>query len=186
MYSKPSQEQRSNKCFVFLLAAFVLLCAILLVFASIVLRVKKPLLHFESASVNNLSYRTSPSPSFKLTMVAKITVNNPNFGNLDYGNSSVTVLYGNSRIAERELEGGRVKAGEIKALNVTLNLRSDPVVSSGNLSNDILSGAFNLTGYTKLTGTVHLLKFLKKNKSTELACVLRLNLTSYSVQNLQC
>ncbi|XP_028774760.1 late embryogenesis abundant protein At1g64065 [Neltuma alba] len=183
---KGRHEQRSSKWFVFLLAAFVLLCAIILGFASIVLRVKRPLLQLESVSVNHLSYRTSPSPSFNLKMVAQITVKNPNLGRFDYGNSSVTVLYEGSSVGDRELQSGTVKSREIRAVNVTLNLSSEKVLSSGNLSSDILSGAFNLTAYTKLTGTVHLLKFLKKKKSTEMACVMRLNLTSNSVQNLKC
>ncbi|KAI9108385.1 hypothetical protein K1719_020576 [Acacia pycnantha] len=185
--NKAKHEKRSNKCFVFLLAAFVILCAITLVFASLVLRVKRPLLQFESVSVNHLSHTTlQSSPSFNLTMVAQISVKNPNLGRFEYGNSSVKVLYGGSIVGDRELQSGRVKGRENRAINVSLNLRWDHVLSSGNLSSEILSRDFNLTAYTKLTGYVRLLKFFDKKRSTEMACLMRLNLTSNSVQNLQC
>ena len=189
---KAKQEQRSNKCFVFTLATFVFLCAITLCFASLVLRVKKPLLQLESVSVNHMNYTTSSpssqSPPFNLTMVAHISVQNPNLGRFDYKNSTLKVLYGDFIVGDIEFQGGRVKGREDKGINVSLNLRWDDKVllSYGNLSNGINSGAFNLTAYTKLTGFVHLIKFLGKKKSTEMSCVIRLNPTSNSVQNLQC
>lgn len=183
---KPTHKQRSNKCFVLVLAALVILCAILLAFASVVLRARTPLLQFQSASVNHITYNTSPSPFFNLTMIAHLSFNNPNFGSFDYENRNVSLLYGNSTVGHRELGNGRVKARQTKGMNVTLNLRSDELLLTGNLTNDILSGILNLTSYTELTGIIHLLKIFNKKRTTQMACTIHLNLTSHLIHNFQC
>ncbi|KHN25670.1 hypothetical protein glysoja_018244 [Glycine soja] len=57
---------------------------------------------------------------------------------------------------------------------------------SENLSIDISSGSLNLTSNVKFSGTVHMLKIINIRKTIEMACAMKLNLTSHTIQGIQC
>ncbi|GAB4857454.1 hypothetical protein Ancab_015363 [Ancistrocladus abbreviatus] len=93
------RSSRSSKCFVCLLATFVLLFLILLIFSLIVLQVRTPSLLLSSVSLKTLSY--DYSPSINITMQVKIAIKNNNFGNLELDKSSrLSILYRNSTIGD--------------------------------------------------------------------------------------
>ncbi|KAF7828209.1 late embryogenesis abundant protein [Senna tora] len=174
--NKPTHtQQRSGRCFVFLFAAFVMLCALLLVFASVVLRPRTPLLQLQSASLNH----TPSSPFF---ILSHLTLTNPNFGTFAYHSGNMSVFYGNSTVGDAELGSGAVKGREVKSIDVPLNLRSN----DNNNSHDILYGSLNLTTYIELRGTIRLLKIFNKKRTAHLACTIHLNLTSHSIHSYQC
>ncbi|KAI4326883.1 hypothetical protein L6164_019407 [Bauhinia variegata] len=178
--SKSTRKQGTNKCFVYILASFVVLFAVVLVFASIAFRVKSPQIELRSATASHITSITSPSPSFNVTMIAYLTIKNPNFGRFDYDNSTVRVLYEGASVGEKGFASARVKARQTKGINITVNSGIILVTS------DINSWMLNLTSYTKLNGKVHLFKILKKTTTTEMACIMNLNLTSKSIQDFQC
>ncbi|KAK7253069.1 hypothetical protein RIF29_37474 [Crotalaria pallida] len=183
-------QQRSSKCLVYALTSFVTLFALWLIFASIVLRVTDPKLKLRSARVMHISYSILPSsPSFNITMIATMTIMNPNFGHFDYGNGSVmSVVYGNVSVGVGEICGDTMEARENKEINVMVNVRSSKKLVSGNnnLTNQIHSGTLELRNYAKLSGTVNLLKIVKKKKTIEMDCIMNLNLTAHSVHHIQC
>ncbi|MED6203567.1 hypothetical protein PIB30_000653 [Stylosanthes scabra] len=185
LYYKPTHQQRSSsKCFVFLLAAFVFLCAALLVFASIV-RIRNPQVKLTSATLTQIHYSSTTSSSFNATLLAHLTITNPNYGGFSYDNSEVSVVYGGGvRFGDiARLGKDTVKARESKGINVSMKVRSPNNVTllAGNHS-----GAFNLTSYAKFNGTVRLLKIIKKRNNIEVACLINLNFTSHQVQAIHC
>ncbi|KAI4315480.1 hypothetical protein L6164_028281 [Bauhinia variegata] len=180
------KEERSNKCFVYIFATFVILFALALGFASIVLRVTSPQIELRSATVNHIKYITSPSPSFNVTMIAYLTIKNPNFGRFNYDNSTVSVQYEGASVGDGGFGSARLKARETKGMNLTVNMRSTKLLVTGNLTSDINSGMLNLTSYAKLSGKVHLFKIFQKTTTAEMACIMNLNLTSKSIQDFQC
>lgn len=179
-------QKRTSKCLVYTLAGLTTLLAVWLVFASVVLRVRDPKLELRSARVMHISYRsTSPSASFNVTMIARMSIMNPNFGGFDYGNSTVSVMYGVVSVGAWEMSGAIIEARETKEINVMVNMRL-LVRSGNNVTNEIHSGILKLRSYTKLSGTVHLLKMVKKRKIVGMACSMNLNLTSHSIHRIQC
>ncbi|KAJ1416150.1 Late embryogenesis abundant protein [Sesbania bispinosa] len=183
---KPVREERSSKCFVFVLAAFVMCCAVLLAFASL-LRLRSPEIKLRSATLNHISYNSaSPSASFNATVIAHISIKNPNYGAFSYENSTVRILYAGVKVGDREIRSNRVNGRETKEMNVMVNVKSSKLPVTGNLSSDINSGTLNLTSYAKFSGTVQLLKIINKRKTIEMACIMNLNLTSHAIQGIQC
>ncbi|CAL0332005.1 unnamed protein product [Lupinus luteus] len=181
-------QKRSSKCLVYILAGFVTLLAIWVVFSSIVLHVTDPNLELRSARVIHISYNTSPSLSFNITMIATMKIMNPNFGHFNYGDSSVSVVHGAASIGGWEISGAKVEARESKEFNVMVNMISSKILlgSGNNITNGIHSGMLELRSYAKLSGTIHLLKIVKKMKTIEMNCVMNLNLTSQSFHYIQC
>ncbi|KAL2348005.1 hypothetical protein Fmac_002005 [Flemingia macrophylla] len=110
MYPSRKQEKKTSKCLVYTLACFVTLFSVWFVFASIVLRVADPEIEFRSASLmhstNHYSV-SSHSHTFNVTMIARVTLFNPNFGPFHFGDSTVSVLYGDSTVGASDLEGAK-------------------------------------------------------------------------------
>ncbi|TKY70984.1 Late embryogenesis abundant protein [Spatholobus suberectus] len=188
MFPSRIEEKQSSKCLVYTLTGFVTLFAVWFVFASIVLRVGDPEIQLRSARLmhNTHNHNVSLSSPFNVTMIASVTLTNPNFGRFYYGNSTVSVLYGASSVGAWELEGARVGARDTKEINFMVLMRFNKLLVKGNLTNDIRSGMLKLRSYAKLSGTVHVLKMVKKRKTIEMACIMNLNLTSHSIHHLQC
>ncbi|GMY30434.1 late embryogenesis abundant protein At1g64065-like [Fagus crenata] len=184
---KAMKKERRGKCFVYVFAGIVIQCIIVLVLAFIVSHVKIPAAKLRLVTMKNVKYNTTaPSNLFNATMVAEVTIKNKNFGRFKFENSTFRVLYEGMVIGERKLRHGRVKARTGQAMNVTVELRSNRLWDTKNLSSDIKSGRLNLSSYANLSGTVHVMKIIKKRKITELSCTMTLNLTSRVVQDLQC
>lgn len=184
---KPKHKERSSKCLVFVLVVFVILCALVLVSACI-LRVTSPEIKLTAATLNKISYSSSPSASFNATVTTHLSIRNPNYGGgFSYENSKVIMCYYGLRVGDRVISSDTVKARENHGMNVTINVRSGKLPIGGNLTSDInSSGMLNLTSYAKFSGTVELLKIFNKRKSIEMACTMNLNLTSHAVQGIQC
>ena len=109
---KPSNhpvQQRSSKWPVYVLAGIALQGMVLLVFSIAVLRVETPKVGLHTAVVESLEYATSSSVSLNATMMAKMSINNNNFGRFQFGDSISAVMYGNMTVG-----GGRIRSGRAR------------------------------------------------------------------------
>ncbi|XP_020204646.1 uncharacterized protein LOC109789983 [Cajanus cajan] len=168
-----NQERRSAICFVCCLATFVILCALLLVFA-ILVRPRSPHVRLTSAKSNQNSYNT--------TVTFFLTIENPNYGSFSYENTNMIVLHAGGKIGQRKIAGGIVGYGDTKQVNATVNVRS----VTASLFSGINSGSLNITSYGKFSGTVHLLKIMNVRKTVEMTCDMKLDLASSVIQGIQC
>ncbi|CAK9156565.1 unnamed protein product [Ilex paraguariensis] len=182
-----THHQRSSKCFVYTLAAVVFLSMVLLIFASVVLRVDTPNVEIRSAWMENLRYGTSPSPSLNLTLISEVAVDNKNFGRFKLEKSSkASLLHGNETVGDTEINVWGVRARETKRVNATVQVRANGLWASMNFSREIDSGLVKLSSYAKLRGEVLVMKKLKRNKTAIMNCTMILNLTSQAIHNLLC
>ncbi|KAG4386296.1 hypothetical protein AAZX31_11G020200 [Glycine max] len=193
--SRKEEKQSSSKCLVYALVVLVAILFIWLVFASIVLRVVDPQIQLKSARLmhNTKNHSFSSTSSLNVTMIARVSLTNPNlFGRFYYGNSRVSVLYGASIVGAWELEGARLEGRETKEIDFMVHMRFSTklLVIMRNLTNDTAhsdsAGMLKLRSYAKLSGTVHVLNMVNKKKTLGMACIMNLNLTSYSTQHFQC
>uniref|UniRef100_A0A5B7BVH7 Late embryogenesis abundant protein LEA-2 subgroup domain-containing protein n=1 Tax=Davidia involucrata TaxID=16924 RepID=A0A5B7BVH7_DAVIN len=181
------RNQQSSKCLVYVLAFIVLQSIAILAFALIVLRVKSPQVKLSSVAIKNLRYVTAPLPSVNMTMTAEVAVSNNNFGRFKYQNSNAVVLYGKAKIGDVKINRGRVRARGTVRMNVTVQVRSNGLLSDDkNFSSDISSGLLKLSSYAKLSGEVHVMKIINKRKTVEMNCTMDLNLKTQAIQDLRC
>ncbi|KAK7406082.1 hypothetical protein VNO78_07699 [Psophocarpus tetragonolobus] len=156
--SNRTRKERSGKCFVYVLATFVMLFALVLVFACVV-RVRNPHLELTSATFNNA------------TLLIVFTIYNPNFGPFYYHHCSLSVLYAGATIANSIINGGAVDFRQTKHIYLTLNLRSHKVTTAN--------------FFAKCSGTVDLFTIIDVRKTVQMACPMNLDFTSHAVQAFQ-
>lgn len=185
---KALRKERTNKCFVYIFAGIVFLCAILLIFALIVFRSKSPDVRLRSVAVKSLRYSKSPSPSLNATLVAVVTIRNPNFGPYVFGNNnSASFLYGGAKLGEHKIGGGEARWKGTERMSITMEVRSSRLPEgSNNLSGDLNSGFVNLSSYCRFTGKVHLLKIFKNRKTAKMNCNMTLVLRTKTIKDLRC
>ncbi|OWM85272.1 late embryogenesis abundant protein At1g64065-like [Punica granatum] len=218
-YTTPLKPERrwsryhrtSSRLVVYLFALFVLFCAALLAFALIV-RPKAPRFRMSEVRIKSLTYSynnnnnnnsmqlgglSSSAASLNATLVAVITVSNPNFGRFDHEKATVRVVYGGALfVGEKAVRPGRAGARGTERLELEIEVgktsgqaldESNSV--AGNFTRDVGSGLVKLRSYGRLSGRVYYLmgsEKVKKRKTADMNCEMKLNLTSRLVQDLAC
>ncbi|KAH7550194.1 hypothetical protein JRO89_XS13G0153100 [Xanthoceras sorbifolium] len=178
-----NHQEKSSKILVYFLALIVISSAVLLVFASIVLRANTPRLKLRSVSVKNLVHINS---TFNGTLVTELTLRNQNFGSFRFRNGTGEVFYGSVTVGEMKIREGRVRARATEGLKVTVDVRSNQFVEARNLSSDLNSGVLKLSSHVQLHGRVNLLNIIKRKKRPEMSCSMTLVLRSKSIEDLVC
>ncbi|XVF50906.1 hypothetical protein PTKIN_Ptkin04bG0141200 [Pterospermum kingtungense] len=181
------KRKKRMKLFAYAAAFAVFQTIVILVFSLTVMRIKNPKFRVRSITVEDLTYNSTPnSPSFNMKLNAEVTVKNTNFGHFKFENTTILFDYGGVQVGEAFVEKGRAKARSTKKMNVTVDLNSNNIKANSNLGSDILSGILTLTSHSKLSGKVHLMKLIKKNKSAGMNCTLTVNLASRAIQDMKC
>ncbi|XP_059440735.1 late embryogenesis abundant protein At1g64065-like [Corylus avellana] len=178
--SRPARST-TGRCFVCVLAGFVVLSVVVLVFAATVLRVKSPDAKLTSVTVKSLTYGGSPSPSFNATLVAEMSVKNMNFGYFEFESGVANVRYGGVIVGKRRIVGGVLNAKGTMKMNITVDLTASNVSEI-----DVNSGVLELGSYAKLRGRICSMKILKKIKTAEMNCTMTINLTAATINDLLC
>lgn len=181
--AKELQQKRRMRKLAIVTAFVVFLTVIILVFSQTVMSVKTPKLRIRSIDIEDLTISSS-NTSFHMKFDAEIGVKNTNFGEFKFDESSITFFYrGNDdQIGDASVEKGKAKARSTKKMNVTTEVET----ANSNLANDVRSGFLTLTGQSKLSGKVHLMKVFKKKKTAEMNCTITVNLENKVVQDLRC
>uniref|UniRef100_A0A5B6ZV42 Late embryogenesis abundant protein LEA-2 subgroup domain-containing protein n=1 Tax=Davidia involucrata TaxID=16924 RepID=A0A5B6ZV42_DAVIN len=187
--SQSDQELRRKKklkLYAYIAAFAVFQTIIILVFALIVMRIKTPDVKIRSVTVQNLNVGTA---SYNMTLIAEVTVRNKNFGDYKYDNSTMSINYGTAAdviIGDGLIPKGNAKAKKTRRVNVTMEVSSNGVSDPSQVTSDINSGILMFNSHATLRGKVHLMKIMKKRKTTEMNCTMALNLTSRAIQDLNC
>jgi hypothetical protein len=174
-------RRRTGRCFVCVLAGFVVLSFVVLVFAATVLRVKSPDAILTSVTAKNLRYGGSSSPSFNATLVAEMSIKNMNFGHFEFASGAANVQYGGVIVGKRKIVGGVLNAKGTMKMNITVD------VTASNVSEiDVNSGVLELRSYARLRGRICSMKIIQKMKTAEMNCTMTINLTAATINDLIC
>lgn len=182
------KQGSSSKCFVYILLLLVLVSIALLVFGSVVLRIKAPRLKAALVEIKNLEYASNSGfASLNMIMVAQIKIDNANFGRFKFKKGSTSVVYGNTILGTTNIKGGLVRGRNAKRINVTIQVKgNNGLAENMNFSSDLGSGLVKLSSYAKLRGEVRLLKFISRHRASFMNCSMSLDLPSQAVLDLRC
>ncbi|KAG2681022.1 hypothetical protein I3760_11G125100 [Carya illinoinensis] len=117
------------------------------------------------------------------TVLADVSVKNPNAVAFRYGNSTTTVYYREERVGEGTIPHGKAKARRTQRMNMTMYIMLDKIFSAPSYGNDSSSGALPMSTFTKLSGRVKILKISKKNVVVQMNCTLTYNVMSQAIQD---
>ncbi|PIN01556.1 hypothetical protein CDL12_25931 [Handroanthus impetiginosus] len=185
--SKGEGKRSTKKCLAYVAAFVVFQTAIILIFALTVMKVRSPKIRFNVIAVESFSSNNSTTSSINMRLLAQVDIKNTNFGHFKYNNSTLTVLYDGVPLGEVVIPQGRAKARKTRRFNVAVDLSSERLSGNGNnLGNDINSGILRLRSEGRVSGKVHLMKIIKRNKSGVMNCDWSINLGTRQVENLRC
>ncbi|XP_050377951.1 uncharacterized protein LOC126795162 [Argentina anserina] len=178
------KRQKRIKLAMYIGGFIVFQIIVMTVFGLTVMKVKTPKVRLGAIDIQSLN-SVSATPSFDTTFTTEIRVKNTNWGPYKFDASTATFMY--QGVAVGQVSIPKTKAGmrSTKTIDVTVSLNSNGLPSS-NLGSDLNAGILTLSSQAKLTGKVELMFIMKKKKSANMDCTIAFDLSSKTVQALQC
>ncbi|CAA2969813.1 Hypothetical predicted protein [Olea europaea subsp. europaea] len=195
LHSKEARKKKRMKCLLYIAIFAVFQTAIILLFALTVMKIRTPKFRVQSATFDTFNFSSNTNPSFNMSMNIEVGVKNTNFGHIEVGvkntnfghykfrNSTINFLYDGLIVGEAFVPEARARARSTKKFNIFVNLSLGNVPQLGS---DLDSGILSLKSKSTLNGKVELFKVLKKKKSTEMDCILAINLRQQLIGDLRC
>lgn len=170
-----------------LIQAVVIIILVLTVF-----RVKDPIIKMNGVTVtkldliNNNGTNPMPRPGSNMTLIADVSVKNPNVASFKYSNTSTTLYYHGTMVGEARGPPGRAKAQRTMRMNITVDIIADQILASPNLNADLTSGVLTMSSYSRIGGRVNILNIIKKHVTVRMNCSMTVNISSQAIQNQVC
>ncbi|XP_022145906.1 late embryogenesis abundant protein At1g64065 [Momordica charantia] len=184
-----ASERCINACCIYLFAGAAAACVAVLILGLTVVRVKTPTAKLSSVAVKNLSYGFSPNPFVDATLIAEVTIENPNFGEFKYEeNTDASFIYYGVAAGIGEVKRVSVNAKGVKRTSFSVEVKTNASVADVDyMSYDLASlKRMNMSCIAEFEGRVRLLKLFKEMKVSLLKCTMTLNFSSHAIHNLAC
>ncbi|XP_035543627.1 uncharacterized protein LOC118347702 [Juglans regia] len=170
-------RRRCIKCCGCFTALFLILAVVMLVLAFTVFHIKDPVIRMNSVTLQ----QPVGAGALRATVIADVSVKNPNLVAFRYGNSTTTVYYRGEMVGEGTIPQGKAKARRTQRMNMTMYIMLDKILAVPSYNKDSNSGALPMSTFTKLSGSVKILKIKKKNVVVEMNCSFTYNVTSKAI-----
>lgn len=169
---KMIKKKRYIQCCGCVVALFLILAVVVLVLFFTVFRIHDPKIRMNSVTIQRLELLPNGSlrTDVNVTLLADVSVKNPNVATFKFDNSTTLIYYGGSVVGEAIHLRGKAKARRTLRRNVTVVIIPDNIMDVPSLSSDINSGELNISSYTHISGRVKILNIIKKNVVVKLNC----------------
>lgn len=165
-------------------AILLILSVIILILAFTVFHIRDPMIKMNSLALQKVVLVNGALPEdANITVIADVSVKNPNAVSFTYDNSTSTISYRGTVVGETKIPSGKAKAKHTLRMNLTIHIVADKVLAVPGLSSDWTSGALTLNSYTKLSGRVKILNIIKRNVVVETNCTIHYNVKSGAIQD---
>ncbi|KAJ1396203.1 Late embryogenesis abundant protein [Sesbania bispinosa] len=140
------------------LALLMLLATVLIVVILTIFHVKHPIVQINSVGVAKLN------PISNTTLIADVSIKNPNFASFEYSNTTTTLYYHGIMVGEARGPPRRAKARHTIRMTVTMNVITQRIICSPYFKKDLRSGVFITIGrFSGVPGKVKILNLFKKH-----------------------
>ena len=183
---KELQTKKRMRRLAYVTALALFLTVVVLVFSLTIMRIRNPKFRIRTINIEHLVISEDDgSPSLDMKFSAEVFVKNTNFGHFKFDEGSIGFFYRGIEVGEASVEKEKARARSTKKMSVAAQVEIGGESSS--LENDVkYSGFLTLTSQGKLSGKVHLMKVIKKDKTAEMSCTIVINLAKKVVHNLTC
>ncbi|KAK9279434.1 hypothetical protein L1049_013113 [Liquidambar formosana] len=171
------------------IAALMLIQAIVIVILIFtVFRVKDPIIKMNGVTVTKLDLinGTTPRPGTNMSIIADVSVKNPNVASFKYSNTTTSLYYHGTLVGEARGPPGQAKARRTMRMNITVDIITDRLMSNPNLNSDVASGLLSMSSYSRIGGRVKIMKIIKKHVTVKMNCTLTVNISSQAIQEQKC
>lgn len=183
------RRKRRIKCCGYITALVLILAAVIVILIFTVLRVKDPIIKMNGVTVTRLELINNtaiPKPGVNMSLIANVSVKNPNVASFKYSNTTTTLFYHGAVVGEARGPPGKAKPQRTMQMNITVDIITDRLVSSPNLQADVNSGLLAMSSYSRIPGRVKILHIIKKHVVVKMNCTFRVNISSEAIQEQKC
>ncbi|XP_062221195.1 uncharacterized protein LOC133920607 [Phragmites australis] len=174
--------------------ASIVIAVTMLAVTLTVYRVREPVMTMNSISLKDLGaagppggLALVPSSSPRLTVVADVSVKNPNAASLRYGPTETSVYYGAQRVGEAAGPPGTARARRTVRLNVTVDVAVGALLGDPGFLGDVAAGAVAVTTATRVRGRVAVLGgVVHRRVVLEMNCTATIAIADMSIRNQSC
>lgn len=164
----------------------IVLAVVIIILVFTVFKAKNPVIKLNGVKITRLDLSVSRiPPGLNMSLVADISIKNPNVASFKYNNTLTTLFYRGTTVGEARTPPGKSKARRTMRMNVSIEVISDRLISNPNLMSDIGSGILSMSTYTRVGGRVKIL-IIKKYVAVKMNCTIAVNITKLAIQEQKC
>ncbi|KAL0015900.1 hypothetical protein SO802_002969 [Lithocarpus litseifolius] len=180
---KKFHHRKCIKCFGCFTALLLIIAVIMLVLAFTVFHIRDPMARMNALTLTNLKLSNGTlRQDVNVTLIADVSVKNPNAATFRYDNSTTTIYYHGAVVGEARIPSGKAKAWRTVRMNMTVDIIPSKVLAVQNINSDLISGQLNVSSYTKITGRVKVLNIVNKHVVVAMNCNMTYNILSQGIQ----
>ncbi|XP_028774754.1 late embryogenesis abundant protein At1g64065-like isoform X1 [Neltuma alba] len=178
-----SRRRRYVQCCGCATAIVLVIVVTFLIFSFTVYNVKEPRLSLNGVTVLN----STRSNDANMTLIADVSVKNPNVFTFRFGSSTTTLYYNGTGIGEGRTPPGKALGRKTMRLNVTVEIVTEKLMENPSLRSGLIrEKALNISSYTKVGGNVKVLNLIKRKVEVSMNCTVVYNKTSGSTHAEAC
>ncbi|KDP28555.1 hypothetical protein JCGZ_14326 [Jatropha curcas] len=186
---KKIRRRRCIKCCGCIAAVSLILAIVIVILIFTVFRIKNPNIRLNGITITQLELINNtniPKPGVNISLIADVSVKNPNIASFKYNNTSTALFYYGELVGEARGPPGRAKARRTMRMNVTVEIITDKLISNPNLNTEAGSGLLTMSSYSKIPGRVKLFHIIKKHATVKMNCTITVNISSQAIQTQKC
>lgn len=180
------RRQRCIKCCGCSVAASLILLVTVLILMLTVLHVKDPLLKLNSVTINGVDSLSVNNSNRNMTLVADVTLKNPNAASFRFYNATTHVYYGGSVVGEGRMEAGRVGARRSVGVSVAVEVVVGKMVGVESFGSDLSRGILGIRMLTRMSGRVRVRGVSKRSVVVEMNCSMNVNVSRKDIEDRDC
>ncbi|GMY30436.1 late embryogenesis abundant protein At1g64065-like [Fagus crenata] len=181
------KQRKYIKCCGCFTALLLILAVLIIVLAFTVFHIRDPMVRINALRIQNLELANGTvRQDVNITLIAGVSVKNPNAASFIYSNSTTTIYYHGVMVGEARIPSGKAKARHTMSMNITVDIIPSKVLAVPSLKSDLFSGGLNMSSHTKMRGQVKILNIAKKNVVVNINCTMTYNFSSQAIQDQNC
>lgn len=139
-----------------------------------------------SIALENLSANSAASSSLNMSVIADVSVKNPNAVSYRYGSSMTSVYYHEILVGQAEAPPGVALARRTVRMNVTVDLMVSQLTSNSQFVQDLVTGDVMFNTSTQVGGKVKVFGMVQHHVDVVMNCSMTVDVSNLSLRNQSC
>lgn len=185
---KKRNRKRCLQCCGCTTVVLAILGVIILVLMLTVFKVKDPKVNLNYVTIRGLESVNPLNlvPNTNLTLIADVSVKNPNAAAFKFKNATTSIYYEDVLIGEARNPQGNAKAQKTFRMKITMDFLLEKIVRVPRLLADLTAGTMPVSTQTNIKGRVEIINIIKKTVGVKLDCTLTVILANETVVDQKC
>ncbi|XWS32118.1 hypothetical protein CRYUN_Cryun23aG0133500 [Craigia yunnanensis] len=188
LHLKKVRRKKCIKCCGCIATVMIFQAVVIIILIFTVFRVKDPVIKMNGVIVTKLELGngTTFKPGSNISLLADVSVKNPNVASFKYRNTTTTLYYYGTVVGDARGPAGRAKAQRTMRMNITVDIITDRLLASPNFVADLSSGTLTLSSYSGVGGRINMLNIIKKHVTVKMNCSMEVNISTQEIQEHKC